>query len=133
MNVFKYNILTSNCFYCTILRAIAQSLEFFTDNGDLSYLVDMLKQDPLAKRHVQLNSALVEVIEDFPFVGYHTLDIQSKESVMRLLHAIDKSNGYVYANMDANKVTYEALVGKPEKDPRWTLQVEERYVKRRGT
>jgi len=66
----------------------------------------MLAADPLMKKHANLNSAL------------------------GLLRAIDKSNGYVYANMDASKLTYEALVGKPEKDPRWTLEVQERYMKR---
>ena len=74
---------------------------------------------------------MVEIIEDFPFVGYHPLDIQDKDNVMRLLKVIDKSNGYMYANLDASKITYEALVGKPEKDNRWIHDIEERYIKKK--
>lgn len=94
----------------------------------MHFLVDLLGADDRTKRFSKLNEALVEIIEDFPFVGYHTLDIQSKDSVIRLLHAIDKSNGYVYATMDTNKLTYEPFIGKPEKDPRWTMEVQERYM-----
>lgn len=71
----------------------------------------------------------MDVIEDFPFVGYHTLDIQSKESVVQLLKAVDKSNGYVYSTMDIKKVQYKAVIGSPEKDNRWTMEVQERYMK----
>lgn len=89
----------------------------------------MLKVDSRTKRFSKLNEALVELIEDFPFVSYQTLDIQSKESVMRVVRAIDKSNGYVYATLDANKLTYEPFIGKPEHDSRWTMEVQERYMK----
>lgn len=92
-------------------------------------LLNDLQKDPLLKRFAKLNESLIEIIEDFPFVGYHTLDIQSKDSVVRLLAAIDKSNGYMYSNLDSSKVTYEAIVGKPEKDATWTLDVQERYMK----
>lgn len=92
-------------------------------------LLQYLDMDPYLKRFTKLNEKLVELIEDFPFVGYHTLDIQNKESVMRMVKAIDKSNGYMYANLDASKLTYEALVGKPDHDPRWTLEVQEKYTK----
>ncbi len=83
------------------------------------------------RKYARLNRALVEVIEDFPsFVAFHTLHIDDKESVIRLSRAIDKSNGYCYANLDASKVTYNQIVGQPERDPRWTLEVQERHVKR---
>lgn len=92
-------------------------------------LVEALSADPATKRFAKLNAALADIIEDFPFVGYHTLDIQCKESVARLLKAIDKSNGYVYSTMDINKMKYEAIVGHQDKDSRWTMEVQERYMK----
>ncbi|CDF37649.1 unnamed protein product [Chondrus crispus] len=106
------------------------NLDFFTDNGNLSHLVDMLELDPRMKKFAKLNQALVSLIEDFPFVGYHTLNIQDKESVIHLLRAIDKSNGYMYSNLDVNNLAYDAFLGKPEKDHRWTMEVQERYMKR---
>lgn len=92
-------------------------------------MLNGLSTDPVMQKYAKLNETLVEIIEDFPFVGYHTLDIQSKESVARLLAAIDKSNGYMYANLDASKLTYDGMIGKPDKDPRWTMEVQERYMK----
>lgn len=109
----------------------AFNLEFYTDPSDLKKLVESLGDDPVLRNYAKLNEAIVDVVEDFPFVGYHTLDIQNKESVMRLVNAIDKSNGYMYANLDANKITYDVLVGKPEKDHRWIAEVQERYMKQR--
>lgn len=113
-----------------LFQLTAFNLEYFTDNGDLKFLVDLLAADPRTKKFAKLNEALVDVIEDFPFVGYHTLNIQDKESVVRLLRAIDKSNGYMYSNLDVNNLAYDAFIGKPEKDHRWTTEVQERYMKR---
>lgn len=111
-------------------RSTAFNLDFFTDNGNLSHLLDMLALDPRMKKFAKLNKALVQVIEDFPFVGYHTLNIQDKESVVHLLRAIDKSNGYMYSNLDVHNLPYDAFLGKPEKDHRWTMEIQERYMKR---
>lgn len=121
-----------NTFMLTMLSTTAMNLnlEFFTDNGDLRHLVEALSVDPIMQKYARLNDALVGIIEDYSFVGYHTLNIQDKESVMRLTQAVDKSNGYTYVNMDTNKVTYDAIVGKQEKDSRWTLDVQERYIKK---
>lgn len=109
--------------------ALNLNLEYFTEGGQLEWLVQALEADPLMRRHGNLNRALAEVIEDFSLVAFHTLDIQNKESVLRLSQAIDKSNGYMYSGLDANKVTYDAIIGKPERDPRWALEVQERYVR----
>lgn len=117
-------------FWSMFFQLIAFNLEYFTDNGDLNFLVDMLAADPRTKKFARLNGALVNLIEDFPFVGYHTLNIQDKESVVRLLRAVDKSNGYIYANLDVNNMAYDTFIGKPEKDHRWTMEVQERYMKR---
>ncbi|CAN8061418.1 unnamed protein product [Agarophyton chilense] len=108
---------------------LPRNLDFYTEGSDLGKLLDELGQDPVLRKYTKLNKAIVDVVEDFPFVGYHTLDIQNKESVMRLVKAIDKSNGYMYANLDAQKVTYDVLVGKPEMDHRWVAEVQERYMK----
>ncbi|KAI0560532.1 GPN-loop GTPase [Gracilaria domingensis] len=108
---------------------LSRNLDFYTEVGDLGKLLEELGQDPRLRKYAKLNEAIVDVVEDFPFVSYHTLDIQNKESVMRLVKAIDKSNGYMYANLDGQKVTYDLLVGKPDMDNRWVAEVQERYMK----
>lgn len=91
----------------------------------------MLSVDPYLQKFSKLNQSLVQIIEDFPFVGYHTLNIQDKESVVRLLRAIDKSNGYMYGNLDATQLAYQHVIGHPEKDHRYLFDVQERYFNKR--
>lgn len=107
---------------------VAKSLEFFTDSGDLSHLVRMLAADPFMKKFAKLNKALVGVIEDFPFVGFHTLNIQDKDTVVRLLAAIDKSNGYMFVNTDATNVMRQNVYGQQDKDPSWTFELQQKYI-----
>ena len=121
-----------------------QNLEFFTDNdgSNLSHLVDLLLKnehnDPFLQKFADLNEGLIQIIQDFPFVGYHVLDISDKDSVTRLVRIVDKSNGYMYGDLDATKVTYENLLQQqkkesfqPEKDHRYLFDVQERYVAKR--
>lgn len=108
---------------------LPQNLQFFTETGDLRMLLSKFEEDPLMNKYAKLNEALIDIVEDFPFVAYQTLDIQNKESVIRLLAVVDKSNGYIYSNMDSSKIAYQALVGKPEHDSEWTMEVQERYMK----
>lgn len=110
---------------CSLL---AKNLEFFTGNGDLTHLIHILGKDPLLQKFANLNRSLVQIIEDFPFVGYQTLNIEDKESVLRLLRVIDKSNGYMYADIDAARLVYQKIIGHPEMDHRWTFEIQERYM-----
>jgi GPN-loop GTPase len=107
------------------------SLEYFMECADLGHLAESLNADPLLAKYAKLNHVMCELVEDFPFVGYHTLDIQNRESVMRVTKAVDKANGYSIANFDMSKATYSALVGTPDRDSQYVGDVEERYVKSR--
>ena len=46
-----------------------------------------------------LHEALIQLIEDYNHVQFLTLDIQDKQSVYKVLQAIDKANGYVFGIM----------------------------------
>lgn len=105
-------------------------LEYFTECQDLQQLVCALDEDPIMRKYAKLSRALCELLEDFPWVGFHTLDIQDRESLLRVTRVVDKANGYSYANMEIGKSTYEAIVGAPEVDHRWVQDVQERYTKR---
>mmetsp|Transcript_53210 Transcript_53210/g.130393 ORF Transcript_53210/g.130393 Transcript_53210/m.130393 type:complete len:166 (-) Transcript_53210:976-1473(-) len=112
---------------------LAFGLEFYTEVAHLDYLVARLEEDPRLKRHAKLSGALCELVEEFSLVGFETLDIQEKESVLRLLKVIDKANGYMYGDMDAFKTYGSPAFGPPiERDARWTSDVQERYVDQLG-
>ncbi|KAG9290831.1 hypothetical protein G9A89_010980 [Geosiphon pyriformis] len=78
---------------------LAFNLDFYTEVQDLSYLLYHLDEDPFAKRYKELNKTLCDLIEDFGIVGFQTLCIEDKKSVMNLVGAIDKANGYIFGGL----------------------------------
>lgn len=54
---------------------LAFGLEFYTNGGDLSYLLDYLDQDPFAKRYRKLNEELVELVNNWSLVSFIPLNI----------------------------------------------------------
>ncbi|RXH91571.1 hypothetical protein DVH24_020594 [Malus domestica] len=114
---------------------LAFNLDFFTDVEDLSYLQYKLDQDPRSAKYRKLTKELCEVIEDYSLVNFATLDIQAcqsslhftpellnflyfvfshatfqdKESVGNLVKLIDKSNGYIFAGIDASAVEFSKI------------------------
>ncbi|KAK9217413.1 hypothetical protein WN943_006045 [Citrus x changshan-huyou] len=58
---------------------------------------------------IKLTKELCDVIEDYSLVNFSTLDIQDKESVAKLVKLIDKSNGYIFAGMDASAVEFSKI------------------------
>ncbi|CAG8545574.1 13905_t:CDS:2, partial [Dentiscutata heterogama] len=78
---------------------LAFNLDFYTEVQDLSYLLEHLETDPFASKFKELNKALCGLIEDFSLVGFHTLCIDDKNSVMNLVNVIDKANGYVFGGL----------------------------------
>ncbi|KAK9217416.1 hypothetical protein WN943_006043 [Citrus x changshan-huyou] len=87
----------------------AFNLEYYTDVQDLSYLQHALGQDPRSAKYRKLTKELCDVIEDYSLVNFSTLDIQDKESVAKLMKLIDKSNGYIFAGMDASAVEFSKI------------------------
>jgi hypothetical protein len=76
------------------------SLEFYTQVQDLNYLLVLLESDPFGKKYKKLSHALVELVQDFGLVGYQTLCIQDKKSVVNVARLIDKANGFVFGGLD---------------------------------
>ncbi|GMK58789.1 hypothetical protein CspeluHIS016_0602310 [Cutaneotrichosporon spelunceum] len=72
------------------------NLDYYTEVQDLSYLVRQLEDVPRAKRFAKLNAAMVELIEEFSLVGFETLAVEDKASMMHLVRLIDKVTGYVF-------------------------------------
>ncbi|XP_040835588.1 GPN-loop GTPase 2 isoform X1 [Ochotona curzoniae] len=75
---------------------LAFNLDYYTEVLDLSYLLDHLASDPFFRHYRQLNEKLVQLIEDYSLVSFTPLNIQDKESVQRVLRAVDQANGYCF-------------------------------------
>jgi len=71
------------------------NLDFYTDVQDLSHLQNVLSTS-LSPRFAALNMAMIDLIEDHSIVGFETLAVEDKNSMLNLTHAIDKATGYVF-------------------------------------
>ncbi|XP_053124856.1 GPN-loop GTPase 2 [Hemicordylus capensis] len=108
---------------------LAFNLDYYTEVLDLSYLVDHLASDPFFKNYRRLNKKLVEVIEDYGLVSFIPLNVQDKESMQRVMQAVDKANGYSFG--DVERRSLEALMSAAmgaDFHFASTLAVQEKYV-----
>ncbi|OAY23039.1 hypothetical protein MANES_18G046900v8 [Manihot esculenta] len=109
---------------------LAFNLDFYTDVQNLSYLQHHLDQDPRASKYRKLTKEICEVIEDYSLVDFATLDIQDKESVGNLVKLIDKSNGYIFAGIEASAVEFSKIAVRPvDWDYYRVAAVQEKYLK----
>lgn len=90
------------------------NLDFYTEVQDLSYLVPHLKEESprLANSKFDaLNQAIVELVQDFGLVGFETLAVEDKKSMMSLLHVIDRAGGYAFGSAEgANDTVWQVAV-----------------------
>ncbi|KAJ3302185.1 GPN-loop GTPase 2, partial [Blyttiomyces sp. JEL0837] len=78
------------------------NIDYYTEVQDLSYLLASLNEDSTSfKKLGKLNRALCELIEEFSLVGFHTLAVNDRESMLHLCQVIDKATGYIYGSLDS--------------------------------
>ncbi|NWI67444.1 GPN2 GTPase, partial [Todus mexicanus] len=108
---------------------LAFNLDYYTEVLDLSYLVDHLASDPFFRNYRRLNEKLVEVIEDYSLVSFVPLNVQDKESMRRVMQAVDKANGYSFGDQEHRSLEalMSAAVGADFQFTS-TLAVQEKYV-----
>ncbi|KAF9994212.1 GPN-loop GTPase 2 [Modicella reniformis] len=112
---------------------LPMSLDFYTNVQDLSFLQYHLSQDPFLKRFQQLNKALCDLIEDFGLVGFETLCIQDKESVTKVVRAIDKAGGYIFGGLEeANESIFMAAMRTASEWDNVVQDVQEMYLENSG-
>ncbi|KAG9313547.1 cytoplasmic protein [Chiua virens] len=70
------------------------NLDFYTEVQDLSYLENALNTS--SPRFTALNLALISVIEDYSLVGFETLAVEDKNSMLHLSRVIDRATGYIF-------------------------------------
>ncbi len=79
------------------------NLDYYAEVQDLSYLLPLLtKESPMFNnpKFEKLNTAIIELVEDFGLVGFETLAVEDKKSMMKLLQAIDRAGGYVFGGAE---------------------------------
>ncbi|KAG7563077.1 hypothetical protein FFLO_01509 [Filobasidium floriforme] len=72
------------------------NLEYYTEVQDLEYLAGSLKNDRAGEKYVKLNKVICELVEDYGLVGFETLAVEDKRSMLQLLRLLDKAIGYAY-------------------------------------
>ncbi|WVR05127.1 hypothetical protein IAU60_002139 [Kwoniella sp. DSM 27419] len=90
-------------------------LSYYTEVQDLSYLLAKLDSEPRAAKFGKLNKAMVELVDGFGLVGFETLAVEDKTSMLNLVRLVDKMTGYIFIpNGDddgTNAVNTQALFG----------------------
>ncbi|KAF8588192.1 cytoplasmic protein [Ramaria rubella] len=70
------------------------NLDFYTEVQDLSYLENRLNAN--SPRYASLNMAICSLIEDYSLVGFETLAVEDKSSMLHLSRVIDRATGSVF-------------------------------------
>lgn len=132
------------------------NLDFYTEVQDLNYLLPHLnreqtsgipgpssaKKDAMTTMEVDddeeptskfssLNKAIVELVEDFALVGFETLAVEDKKSMMTLLRAIDRAGGYAFGGVEGANDTVWQMAMRSEGVTMDARDVQERWLDRR--
>lgn len=128
------------------------NLDFYTEVQDLSYLLPHLNReqtsgipgpraadtndsdmeiDKPTSKFAALNQAVVELVEDFSLVGFETLAVEDKKSMMTLLRAIDRAGGYAFGGVEGANDTVWQLATRQDAVTMDARDVQERWLDRR--
>jgi GPN-loop GTPase len=99
---------------------LAFNLEFYTEVQDLHYLLPHLEAETSRLAHAKfgaLNSAIVDLVEEFGLVAFETLAVEDKKSMMHLLQVIDRVSGYAFGPAEgANDTIWQVAVREKWED-----------------
>lgn len=107
------------------------NLDFYTEPRDLADILPELENEsPMfaQAKYQALNQAVIELVDEFGLVGYETLAVEDKKSMMSLLYTIDRAGGYAFGGAEgANDSVWQVAVreGIGKMDIR---DVQERWV-----
>ena len=110
------------------------NLDFYTEVQDLSYLLPHLQNENAVMRHSKfegLNNAVVELVEDFGLVGFETLAVEDKKSMMTLLQAIDRAGGYAFGGAEGANDTVWQVAMRDGMQGMTIGDVQERWIDRK--
>ncbi|KAL1311768.1 hypothetical protein AAFC00_001854 [Neodothiora populina] len=130
------------------------NLDYYTEVQDLDYLLPHLEAEqnnttvanltggdsdlevegrelPETK-FTALNRALIQLISDFGLIGFETLAVEDKTSMINLVHAIDRASGYVFGtDQGANDSVWQIAMQEGWGGKIDVRDVQERWIDRR--
>lgn len=110
------------------------NLDYYTEVQDLSYLLPHLASENPVMRHPKfegLNNAVIELVEDFGLVGFETLAVEDKRSMMTLLQAIDRAGGYAFGGAEGANDTVWQVAMREGMQGMTVGDVQERWIDRK--
>ncbi|KAF1950163.1 hypothetical protein CC80DRAFT_496988 [Byssothecium circinans] len=135
------------------------NLDFYTEVQDLNYLLPHLDKEQTSgipgptsapkpdtenmdvdaedddyqptSKFSALNKAIVEMVEDFALVGFETLAVEDKRSMMTLLRAIDRAGGYAFGGIEGANDTVWQMAMRQDGVTMDARDVQERWLDRR--
>lgn len=132
------------------------NLDFYTEVQDLNYLLPHLNREQTSgipgpssvvkegstdttmeddeeptSKFSALNKAIVELVEDFALVGFETLAVEDKRSMMTLLRAIDRAGGYAFGSVEGANDTVWQMAMRSDGVTMDARDVQERWLDRR--
>lgn len=129
------------------------NLDFYTEVQDLHYLLphlnreqtsgipgpttasadndEIMDNDEPTSKFSALNKAIVELVEDFALVGFETLAVEDKKSMMTLLRAIDRAGGFAMGGIEGVNDTVWQMAMRETGATMDARDVQERWLDRR--
>ena len=129
------------------------NLDFYTEVQDLHYLLPHLDREQTSgipgpttagahgemdeddeeptSKFSALNKAIVELVEDFALVGFETLAVEDKKSMMTLLRAIDRAGGFAMGGIEGANDTVWQMAMRENGATMDARDVQERWLDRR--
>ena len=107
------------------------NLDYYTEVQDLEYLIPHLQaESPMLKgtKFEGLNKAIIELVEDFGLVGYETLAVEDKKSMLHLLQVIDRAGGYAFGGAEGVNDTVWQVAMREGMTTMDIRDVQERWV-----
>ena len=90
------------------------NLDYYAEVQDLSYLLPHLAQEcPMFgdSKFEGLNKAVIELVDNFGLVSFETVAVEDKQSMIKLLQAIDRASGYVFGGPEgANDTIWQVAM-----------------------
>ncbi|KAG8945283.1 hypothetical protein FRC04_001060 [Tulasnella sp. 424] len=87
------------------------NLDFYTEVQDLSHIANVLKESH--PRFGALTMAICDLVEDFGLVGFETMAVEDKQSMVHLMRVVDRALGYAFVASD--KALDDEAGGGPSK------------------
>ncbi|KAI3632154.1 hypothetical protein MIR68_009990 [Amoeboaphelidium protococcarum] len=111
------NVMSKFDLISTFKDDLAFDVDYYTQVGDTSNLLDHLKQTKDSSYH-RLNESLVGLIEDFKLVTFQPLSIDNKDQMLDLQMQIDRATGCGFTSYSLENPTSitDTLVEQAQSD-----------------